>query len=200
MRDDDQVLNSFNPLPSPKQGETALRKILGLFGMFQSAPLTEARGDAGGRRLDALNALFQSAPLTEARGDLSQWRPWLAFYEFQSAPLTEARGDRFGVAAATCLTTSFNPLPSPKQGETLAAVDLTRSMRCFNPLPSPKQGETGSGWQQLPVSQRVSIRSPHRSKGRHSTERGAAYGLSCFNPLPSPKQGETPNPRPVHRV
>ena len=36
---------------------------------------------------------FQSAPLTEARGD-----PWLSeqlkkYGEFQSAPLTEARGD-----------------------------------------------------------------------------------------------------------
>ena len=35
----------------------------------------------------------------------------------------------------------------------------------FNPLPSPKQGETLSGkWSSMLVL--VSIRSPHRSKGR----------------------------------
>ena len=39
---------SFNPLPSPKQGETRLTQISCLpLRMFQSAPLTEARGDAG---------------------------------------------------------------------------------------------------------------------------------------------------------
>ena len=41
---------------------------------FQSAPLTEARGDR----------LVWYDPLTEARGD---------YLMFQSAPLTEARGD-----------------------------------------------------------------------------------------------------------
>ena len=64
-------------------------------------------------------------------------------------------------------TDRFNPLPSPKQGETpcLSCVEHTR--RGFNPLPSPKQGETG----------RIDL---------------AYRGFSSFNPLPSPKQGETP--------
>ena len=36
----------FNPLPSQKQGETRLWSVLAsLVGMFQSAPLTKARGD-----------------------------------------------------------------------------------------------------------------------------------------------------------
>ena len=41
--------------------------------------------------------------------------------KFQSAPLTEARGDTpsaKAIAAALC----FNPLPSPKQGETLFVI------------------------------------------------------------------------------
>ena len=59
----------------------------------------------------------------------------------------------------------FNPLPSPKQGETIVDLAKVSAPFCFNPLPSPKQGETcetalyGRGL-------RVSIRSPHRSKGR----------------------------------
>ena len=42
---------------------------------------------------------------------------WAELEEFQSAPLTEARGDE---AAETeeAVFESFNPLPSPKQGET----------------------------------------------------------------------------------
>ena len=36
----------FNPLPSPKQGETPVSKMDGAaIVKFQSAPLTEARGD-----------------------------------------------------------------------------------------------------------------------------------------------------------
>ena len=38
--------------------------------LFQSAPLTEARGDRVWVGLRPLDALFQSAPLTEARGDV----------------------------------------------------------------------------------------------------------------------------------
>ena len=142
--------SGFNPLPSPKQGETALLlsndsdlsvsirsphrskgrlKPLSVCVKkegFQSAPLTEARGDSTEATSTASSALtFQSAPLTEARGDaLAKWgMPGLA--TFQSAPLTEARGDsRLG--ASSDRPAGFNPLPSPKQGETddLAAASL----------------------------------------------------------------------------
>ena len=66
---------SFNPLPSPKQGET--REIA--------------------LAMPAANSV-----------------------EFQSAPLTEARGDNaFGWWNLTAVIVwRFNPLPSPKQGET----------------------------------------------------------------------------------
>ena len=36
---------------------------------FQSAPLTEARGDVSGSAREFMLQMFQSAPLTEARGD-----------------------------------------------------------------------------------------------------------------------------------
>ena len=63
--------------------------------------------------------------------------------------------------------TCFNPLPSPKQGETGSPVYRCPTRQCFNPLPSPKQGETA-----LPKAIEVLV-------------------LASFNPLPSPKQGET---------
>ena len=61
-------------------------------------------------------AQFQSAPLTEARGDscCSASATW--FIRFQSAPLTEARGDADQRTSQAHLG-SFNPLPLPKQGE-----------------------------------------------------------------------------------
>ena len=60
--------------------------------------------------------------------------------EFQSAPLTEARGDTCWHPRSSSEYVGFNPLPSPKQGETSV------SMSYFdNPLPSPKQGETPLG-------------------------------------------------------
>ncbi len=37
---------------------------------------------------------------------------------FQSAPLTEARGDLKGVSGFRAHKDGFNPLPSPKRGET----------------------------------------------------------------------------------
>ena len=83
---------------------------------------------------------FQSAPLTEARGDGDRPRGWPVHYGFQSAPLTEARGDS-SAASRSPGRGSFNPLPSPKQGETSR----------YDPVLSDDQ---------------VSIRSPHRSKGR----------------------------------
>ena len=107
---------------------------------------------------------------------------------FQSAPLTKARGD------------------------SQSAVETTRHYS-FNPLPSQKQGETP----QAPVVYNiydVSIRSPHKSKGRQkmlarfcSVQRFQSAPLTkargdnipspgstsskSFNPLPSQKQGET---------
>ena len=85
--------------------------------MFQSAPLTEARGDFRQVRRVLRDDGFQSAPLTEARGDFRQVRRVLRDDGFQSAPLTEARGDG-GYDVVGALLASFNPLPSPKQGET----------------------------------------------------------------------------------
>ena len=84
---------------------------------------------------------------------------------FQSAPLTKARGDSTWVGCQWSLK-SFNPLPSQKQGETVVLAVLT-------------------------LATVVSIRSPHKSKGRLVGANDLADPLVCFNPLPSQKQGET---------
>ena len=154
----------FNPLPSPKQGETPIS-----------------------HRARALQKVSIRSP-HRSKGRPLGSKPILRRHGFQSAPLTEARGD-------------------------LPADAPTRRMVGFNPLPSPKQGETGA-IKQVFLTKEVSIRSPHRSKGRHQlrvnhliveefqsaplTEaRGDVEEVKivahtiCFNPLPSPKQGET---------
>ena len=178
---------------------------------------------------------FQSAPLTEARGDVWNVAPVWHGYRFQSAPLTEARGDSSSRSLRVDAR-SFNPLPLPKQGETYGApfphtfdqVSIRSPYRskgrwkqyrphetlsCFNPLPLPKQGETSFS-KRFSMSLKVSIRSPYRSKGRHlanmlvdplprfqSAPLTEARGDQAhrrhlqsghgFNPLPLPKQGET---------
>ena len=133
---------------------------------FQSAPLTKARGDAQTLGISVSNLSFQSAPLTKARGDLFSVVTSSCKSKFQSAPLTKARGDWFEVVdyrgehlvsirsphqskgrrrfkRAPCFfCSSFNPLPSPKQGETRTQSGVICAHYSFNPLPSPKQGET----------------------------------------------------------
>ena len=121
---------------------------------------------------------------------------------FQSAPLTEARGDGPRLVVPKDEPDSFNPLPSPKQGETFAGAPIERS-KGFNPLPSPKQGEITAPqgvprFQSAPLTEargdlhpdrcsppprlRVSIRSPHRSKGRHQDGRGLVLIVSIRSP------------------
>ena len=153
--------------------------------------------------------------------------------EFQSAPLTEARGDSSLEMQSVADELSFNPLPSPKQGETgfkshndpedelFQSAPLTEARGDREPLIDPissvsiRSPHRSKG--RLPVfltSATVSIRSPHRSKGRLKlpdgdvepiqfqsaplTEargdffrQGESARICRFNPLPSPKQGET---------
>ena len=133
-------IGGFNPLPLPKQGEIwAAGKMIDIpivsirspyrskgrfipvvlepyLDMFQSAPLTEARGDSLATSNPVCPTKFQSAPLTEARGDPHTPVAHRTDTEFQSAPLTEARGDRWFLTDRTW-PSCFNPLPLPKQGE-----------------------------------------------------------------------------------
>ena len=78
---------------------------------FQSAPLTDVRGDIGVYCMGENEDVFQSAPLTDVRGD-QQAKTAVTFRRlFQSAPLTDVRGDE-GRMSDTPQVASFNPLPS----------------------------------------------------------------------------------------
>ena len=56
--------------------------------------------------------LFQSAPLTDVRGDPRIDAGVACPYRFQSAPLTDVRGDVGGIRLSSVSNSSFNPLPS----------------------------------------------------------------------------------------
>ena len=55
--------------------------------------------------------MFQSAPLTDVRGDIAAFVNPVNWPAFQSAPLTDVRGDGFERELAL-ISISFNPLPS----------------------------------------------------------------------------------------
>ena len=130
----------FNPLPSQKQGETHSPISIRRPKMVSIRSPHKSKGRPIPTSKFLLDSKFQSAPLTKARGDRRYTADASIVYRFQSAPLTKARGDPYD-----------------------------RSLRgnpwCFNPLPSQKQGET-VGVVPSPYFDRVSIRSPHKSKGR----------------------------------
>ncbi len=198
--------------PHRSKGRPARCSLPARLPTFQSAPLTEARGDApiATQALMAQNVSIRSPHRSKGRQSnvvdllkvilvsirsphrskgrrLPQFAPE-AETTFQSAPLTEARGDA-GAATRSAPGVRFNPLPSPKQGET--------TLSAHTGFPS-----------------NVSIRSPHRSKGRlqkpgqgftdkrfqsaplteargDRAQREDRSQCRSFNPLPSPKQGET---------
>ena len=103
--------------------------------MFQSAPLTGARGDEC-RQLWIFGTICNGVSIRSPHR--SEGRPMnrrqpsqgIGILSFQSAPLTGARGDHAGwkstfyqEAARRC----FNPLPSPERGETLVVVTSQQS-------------------------------------------------------------------------
>ena len=136
---------------------------------FQSAPLTEARGDEAQTEIGSYFLGFNPLP-SPKQGETSRHiQPGPRRYSFNPLP-SPKQGETLGRFALVASNERFNPLPSPKQGETAVIYTLVAATCCFNPLPSPKQGET------RPLS--PSLR----------------FALKCFNPLPSPKQGETKNP------
>ena len=120
----------FNPLPSPKQGEIFTFHMACRSGMFQSAPLTEARGDLQCSAGPASHRSFN--------------------------PLPSPKQGEMRISRVSRMLKCFNPLPSPKQGEMPRPRWSDPGFQSFNPLPSPKQGEitmsragrhTASGYQ-----------------------------------------------------
>ena len=168
-------LAGFNPLPSPKQGETPIMQAI--FILFQSAPLTEARGDQQARLVRVEDYEFQSAPLTEARGDKDSAGNFTIGYGFQSAPLTEARGDsaQGGYPRSGKTNVSIRS-PHRSKGRPREAMDSAWEEQFQSaPLTEARGDRRGDG--AIVGLVFVSIRSPHRSKGR----------LGCLAP-PDPRR------------
>ena len=65
---------------------------------FQSAPLTDVRGDSRKEQRNGSQDRFQSAPLTDVRGDARDGHFEARSVPFQSAPLTDVRGDNWSRA------------------------------------------------------------------------------------------------------
>ena len=86
-------LVSFNPLPSPKQGETFIKVNAHTNAHVSIRSPHRSKGRPQSSGAGGVQYWFQSAPLTEARGDLPEPLPVQIYTVFQSAPLTEARGD-----------------------------------------------------------------------------------------------------------
>ena len=173
---------------------------------------------------NSANIQVQSAPLTEARGDASIRTGKSPYAEFQSAPLTEARGDQAMISGWGCDTNWEVSIRSPHRSkgrqmimEWVNQCDTTGDVSIRSPHRSKGRPLGGppahlarlpDSFQSAPLTEargdpcwpgrlhrnaaQVSIRSPHRSKGRRGVVRkDVAAELDRFNPLPSPKQGET---------
>ena len=162
---------------------------------------------------EALNEYeFQSAPLTEARGDLGEVHRWWADICFN--PLPSPKRGEICILAVIYESVTRVSIRSPHRSEGRSGNYRPRAGRhaSFNPLPSPKRGEILARSSEAPPRP-VSIRSPHRSEGRSEAgiDSDVAYEFqsaplteargdprcfrvlpAClsFNPLPSPKRGE----------
>ena len=112
------LIPGFNPLPSPKRGETSTcKQLVEVIPGFNPLP-SPKRGETSGERLGASHegVSIRSPHRSEGRPIPLVAEPWRL--KFQSAPLTEARGDAIAVSDQKLLSAGFNPLPSPKRGET----------------------------------------------------------------------------------
>ena len=192
-------LRRFNPLPSPKQGETRVAVLVHWPGIVSIRSPHQSKG-----RLPIFTALtshilFQSAPLTKARGDPFRLRGPYPRRAVSIRSPHQSKGRRECACFNGGRVWRFNPLPSPKQGETALHRLPARASPCFNPLPSPKQGETGTSAPPK-IKSRVSIRSPHQSKGRPCTATTDAFGSALFQSAPltkargDPGLGRAPSP------
>ena len=112
---------------------------------------------------------FQSAPLTEARGDPATSHCSTRWWTFQSAPLTEARGDFQATGTRFSSDVSIRS-PHRSKGRPLLYGLVGHAYRVSIRSPHRSKGRQRllRGGLRMIV---VSIRSPHRSKGRQRVNR-----------------------------
>ena len=173
----------------------------------------KSKGRPSCNRTRAMSRKFQSAPLTKARGDADRRPGGPAPPGFNPLP-SQKQGETPAPRAHRGTLLGFNPLPSQKQGETRGAISALRTDEAFQSAPLTKaRGDSSTPHRRIAACT-VSIRSPHKSKGRlqwlwtpivdvgfqsapltkargDPVRRDHTHPCVCFNPLPSQKQGET---------
>ena len=133
--------------------------------MFQSAPLTKARGDRRGRRRRIPSSPVSIRSPHQSKGRRFTNGKLYPTIEFQSAPLTKARGDRRCILGFRRLAL-FQSAPLTKARGDLSYARMASSFFLFQSAPLTKaRGDRGWSLGRGPLG-RVSIRSPHQSKGR----------------------------------
>ena len=183
----DEVFLGFNPLPSQKQGETLAVGYWRLRGEVSIRSPHKSKGRPHVRYPKYTDTQFQSAPLTKARGDIGVEQDGGLRTSFNPLP-SQKQGETSQIASPRSAGRRFNPLPSQKQGETRPSASSEPAPRSFNPLPSQKQGETRRIWQHHQRTVHVSIRSPHKSKGRRL--RAAITSRLCSVSIRSPHKSK----------
>ncbi len=153
----------------PKSDYTICIKMLGVPALFQSAPLTKARGDSLTLARASDYFTFQSAPLTKARGDIMELLVLAALVMFQSAPLTKARGDSRSSLASSPVKL-FQSAPLTKARGDPEDVRDEAVIRVFQSAPLTKARGDGLVQGEASLYSGVSIRSPHQSKGRRALD------------------------------
>ena len=134
-------LRGFNPLPLPKQGEMLNDSSNDAILMtFQSAPLTEARGDATHREHHTAFPVSIRSPY-RSKGRFNPFDPFSILPDVSIRSPYRSKGRLVDWRRGLCLPGRFNPLPLPKQGEIHSPAPDGSPLMCFNPLPLPKQGE-----------------------------------------------------------
>ena len=189
------VLIGFNPLPSPKQGETMPSRVVAAPASpvsIRSPHRSKGRRATANRPRRFLFVSIRSPHRSKGRQESSWYDS--SGDEFQSAPLTEARGDPIVPGHAKLAVVVSIRSPHRSKGRRVHMVNVKAPLSCFNPLPSPKQGETpryrriGWRWDRFnPL--------PSPKQGETSASPPIGSNQTSFNPLPSPKQGETGNIR-----
>ena len=156
----------FNPLPSPKQGETVQHRAqaVALHVSIRSPHRSKGRPEVMMQIAARMRVSIRSPHRSKGRPAVVQRSIPKLRVSIRSPHRSKGRHPR--VRGCRRSTPRFNPLPSPKQGETRGHAAVGIKPWGFNPLPSPKQGETDHQKVGRARVSNVSIRSPHRSKGR----------------------------------
>ena len=147
---------------------------------------------------------FQSAPLTEARGDTNNVPSMIQSRAMGNVSIRSpyrSKGRSIARDFQRCPPSTLVSIRSPYRSKGRCTLDRQRFARfgaLFQsaPLTEARGDHLAPGSCVVDFRGPVSIRSPYRSKGRSGNDPLASWRARNrvgFNPLPLPKQGEIPS-------